>query len=509
MGCLLSLALLAGCSSDDEIIIVGPPAPGDNASVAFEHDGTLKLAPREIAEIAVVTYPPDNYALSFVLVGDAFESSLEQSQVIADESGRATVRLHAPNLATSFAVRATVDGGDASAELSVAVSALGFGSLDVEPVYMGSRSTNTWEARVVSGRTCEALADSFPTDPPGALKGTAARIAHVVIPVAPVGPNLAVFVRGGHFMWGCSDVADLVANESHHVQVHIADKPVDTSNVLLDLNMAFSPEQAPYNAIVQNQLALLLGTFMGNYATVGAMLDDTMMQLSSNPGEYQAANQNWAAQIQTNLDANNVDLAATLTSMSAIGMASQQPELVGNVESIGEAPGQVLYTLVRLGSIDVARLGVPAEYLTTLTVDTLDQARLGGTLFWLPTRYFGAVIEDEALAQTSQANMTAALGELAHCNGLQLSYGSCGVACMQQLCALALGARWGLALDASAQTLQVGELPFQASGQSQIDDDANLQGFEGTWLGEMIIGSLTAKVQGAVSALPGGGPPAN
>jgi hypothetical protein len=512
--CLLAVGLAAGCSPSDEAaqVLPGDPPNGVNATVRFADQDTLKLAPRQIAEVTVLTDPPDAFEVSFLLVGETVDASLDHSTVRADASGRATVKLRAPNEATSFTLRAAIkDGG--SAELGVAVSDLGFGSLEVEPVYMGNRATDTWQARVVSKSKCAALAASFPDDPPGSLIGSAPSGEKVGIDVAPVGPNLAVFVRGGHFMWGCSDEPDLEAGKTATVQVHIIDKPIVTTDVELDVDFAFVPEPTPWDAIVQGQRALMLAAFQGSHADMGALLDDTMQQLSGNSAAYQtASNGLWAGQIQAHLDNNQIDLLSELASLSIAGMVSEPAELIGKVESIGQVNGQALYTLARIGSVGVERLGVPPEYVTELTVDAEDKAHLNGSLFWLPSRYIGAVIEDQAIAQTQTTTVFEALAAIAQCDQIATTlggYSGCNGACMEQLCSDALAARWQLALSASADSLQVGEIPFAAAGASQFDDEAYLTAFEGQWLGEVMSGSLVAKVQGAVSAQPPTGPSAD
>ena len=65
-----------------------------------------------------------------------------------------------------------------------------------------------WTASVVVIASCADLAATLPEEPAGALTATAPASGMPVIPEnAPVGPNLAVVVRAGHFAWGCADTA--------------------------------------------------------------------------------------------------------------------------------------------------------------------------------------------------------------------------------------------------------------------------------------------------------------
>jgi len=114
-----------------------PPGTGPDHPVmrmlTFEEEGTLQLEPGEVRRVWVAGHPPAPYTVSFSLLGDAGGAWLDRTTAIADESGRTWVRLHASNLST-FRLRAATKEGLA-AELGVAVSAEGFGTLCVILVY--------------------------------------------------------------------------------------------------------------------------------------------------------------------------------------------------------------------------------------------------------------------------------------------------------------------------------------------------------------------------------------
>src|SRR5262249_34936452 len=156
---------------------------------------------------------PAAYEIRFALLGDSFDASLDEASVIADSQGRANVVLHAPNMSTIFRLRASIEGGP-SAEAQIAVSDQGFGTVRVLPEYMGTRAVKSWTASVVARAKCADIAPKLPTEPPGALVGTAGAAGYPIIKGAPVGPNLAVTLRAGHYMWGCSDATGLKANDT-------------------------------------------------------------------------------------------------------------------------------------------------------------------------------------------------------------------------------------------------------------------------------------------------------
>src|SRR5947208_3235585 len=95
-GIALAVCALAGCAAEDVGDLEPAPPSGSHATLAFPDPGTLELAPGEMRLVSVDAAPPARYEVRFALLGDALDASLDQSTVIADASGRATVRLHAP-----------------------------------------------------------------------------------------------------------------------------------------------------------------------------------------------------------------------------------------------------------------------------------------------------------------------------------------------------------------------------------------------------------------------------
>lgn len=496
---------MVGCAANDAAPLeddAGGGLPGPDAAIEFATDGTLTLAPGQKVTITVETSPPERYEISFLLVGDTLDASLSKSTVVANDQGRASVDLRAPNSATSFAVRAKIKDGN-TADLPVAVSDQGFGALDITPVYNGNREITDWSAFVVSGKSCEALGTTFPEDPPGALQASADDGDPLVIDVAPVGPALAVLVRSKHIVWGCSDVTNLVAEATTDVEVFIKDRPIDVSDAQLDMALGFEPEQGAFDAILTAAKGELLAAFDGGLPLADALLDN--MAVASNDATAFAeasTTGDWLTAVQQHLSGNDVDLGVTIAGWADAGLALEPPQLTGRLEAIPEEPGFAVFELELLGSATPQDLGIPSQYVTTITVDPDDTARVGGELSWLPSRYVANAAANQALMQQpTGTTMADVLAAEAACDQLVLSgLVGCDQTCIAQLCTDALGQMWQTAADASAANSTYGDLPFQASGASSFDEWANLTGFTGTWLGNVIVGSLSAKVTGAVVA---------
>lgn len=496
---------MAGCSADESMAVDDGPGgglPGPDAAIDFATDGTLTLAPGQKATVTVVTSPAERYEISFLLVGDTLDASLSESTVVANEQGEASVDLRAPNSATSFAVRAKIKDGN-TADLPVAVSDQGFGALDITPVYNGGRDVDDWSAFVVSGKSCEALGTTFPDDPPGALVASADDGDPLIVDVAPVGPALAVFVRSKHFVWGCSDVTNLVAESSTDVEVFIKDRPIDVSETQLDMALGFQPEEGAFDQILAAAKGEMLAGFDGGNPVASALLDNMALASADATAFAEAStNGDWLTAVQQHLVSHNVDLGVAIDGWTDAGLALEPPQLTGRLEAIPEEPGFAVFELELLGSATPEALGIPSEYVTTITVDPDDTARVGGELSWLPSRYVANAAANEALMQQpAGTTMADVLAAEAACDQLVLAgLAGCDQTCITQLCTDALGQMWASAADASAANTNYGELPFQASGASNFDEWANLTGFTGMWLGNVIVGTLSAKVTGAVVA---------
>jgi hypothetical protein len=195
-------------------------------------------------------------------------------------------------------------------------------------------------------------------------------------------------------------------------------------------------------------------------------------------------------------------LSATIGGWADAGLAAEPAQITGHLEAIADEPGHAVFELKLLGSATPELLGVPAEYVTTITIDPDDTARVGGTLFWLPSRYVANAASREALSQMpGGSTMGEALAAEVQCDQLVLTgLSGCDQTCITQLCTDALEAMWQTGADASASNATYGEIPFQASGASSYDESANLTGFQGMWLGNVIADDLSAKVTGAVLA---------
>jgi hypothetical protein len=496
------------------------PTPPSAALIRFAHEGTITLAPGELRQVQIVASPATRYDVRFSLIGDALDGWIERAAVQTDADGTATVALHAPNRPTTFHLRASVvlDDGAAgpSAEASVAVSAQGFGTLHALPQYTGKRAVATWTASVVARTTCADLAALLPGEPPGALVSNAPLGTPLLVPNAPVGPNLAVAVRAGHYAWGCADTTDLKADGTLDVKVTIVDKPIDLGATDLDVTLTYQPEAADYGALIGGATELLRDAFLPKGPSEAELVLAAMRGAA--PGDQAIAfdearkAQGWDALCAAHVAALPTSLRERTAAWIAAGMLAQAPRITGHLGAKGGSPGTAELRVLTIGSVDAAVAGVPPTSPFAWTADPDDTLILGGIVLWQPSRFVGAAgLAGAKLEQPGAVTMADALAHAADCSGLaaELSgFPTCDASCLAALCKKGLDDRWSLGLAASTDAGHIGHLTITASGPAQLDDTAEPSGVKGNWLGTVTDGVVAAKVKGFFEAtVPPAAPP--
>jgi hypothetical protein len=144
---------------------------------------------------------------------------------------------------------------------------------------------------------------------------------------------------------------------------------------------------------------------------------------------------------------------------------------------------------------------MPGMHLVDLTLDAGDVMHLGGGLYWLPSRYIGAVMTQKALQLMPDATtMADVLSALAACDVLGQTLGgfdTCDASCLAGLCHEALADRWEHALDASAYADGIGRINIAAAVTTTVDNTAVPTSFQGSWLGSISDGFQVAKISKA------------
>jgi hypothetical protein len=505
---LLAGQSLFGCASqgDGESSPWTPPpvAPAPETRLIFEQSGTLGLGLREERTLSVRAEPPAPYELSFALIGDSLDATLDKTTQVTDGEGRASIRLRAPNKSTTFRLLVWIHDGP-SAEVPVAVSGEGFSELDIVPMYKGNRAITEWTAMVVARSTCKSVSPLLPEGGPLALSASALEGEPLVVTNAPVGPSLAVAVRAGHYAWGCTDASHLIAGERMTVKVNILDKPLDVAGTNLDVTLAFTPDQTPFLAMLGSATTTVLETFLPKGDAAGSALLDAMaarIPETDAPlfAEARVAGA-WDTLAVDHLAAQPVSLHGALEGWLLAAFDNQPAELEGRLTAVPNVPTYATFSAIRLGNVPADEAGIPSSHLVKLTADPGDTVHLGGSLFWLPTRYIGGLCKTSALEGAPEgATMVDALSGVAGCAALGDalgSFGACDATCIAGLCEEALAERWDNALDGSALQGKIGIIDITAAGMATVDDVAVPATFQGSWLGSVTDGEIVAKIEKA------------
>lgn len=510
---LAALSLLPACGAQQNELDVDidPPATSDRSTLRFEDPRTLTLAPGDVEQIVVLGSPAAGYQISFALLGEPLDAWLDHAAVAAEpDSGRAYVELHAPSQPTTFHLRASVldDSGapGASADRSVAVSQDGFGSVAITPIYDGTRPVTEWTASVTAGVTCKDLTATLPMDAENALVETGAPGSPLVVENAPVGPNLAVVVRAGHYAWGCTDTTALTPGGTVKVDVDVLNKKLDLSAVELSAMFRYDAVATALAPIHEQGGALLAEAFLSKGSKVGSVVLNGMQALLPPAGKFafgvQRINKGWESLAATHFAAQSPGLRQQLELWIAAGLVQQSPSFEGALVSSAK-PDVGTLAVTHVGSVEAADAGAEPDAPLTWGTEG-DKVLLATSISWQPSRFAGAAALGPAELDFPGASSVAdALAQSADCAALATAMGGfegCDVTCVEQLCTAAIAARFGVALAASQASGELATLSLSASANAVVGDHAEPITLEGHFIGDATYGTTSLSMMGNLSA---------
>ncbi len=487
---------------------VGGAVDGPSA-LTFEPATTLTVAPGEKRKLEVQASPPGKYPVRFALLGDADDAALDKSETTTDGSGRAEVTLFAPSSARAFSVHAS-SGDKVAASVAVSVSASGFGSIQVIPIYTGKRSVSHWVASVRTGVTCAELTGSLLED--GDLKATSPFTGTPQVDFVPVGPALAVTLRGAESMVGCEELTELDAGAVAPLKVPVVDIPIQLGDSKLDVTLGLEGAKGQWGDLLGVGSMLVALSPAANDGT--ALLD--AMQAAAGDAGFQAARKTGAW---------DAALSATLGGPSAI-RAKLEPWLLQGAEAFA-SPGvfrgrltsaagsdqNAWLELDSVGGADASEAGAAAKYLASWQPQPDDSVALGVDLQFLPSQVVGLMAIGPAKAEVAGvSSVPEALAQVLSCKtvaqtlvaagtGSGQAYPGCDASCAQKLCLSGLDALFGAAKGASAQpAAPTALLAIVATADATVDDHARPSALSGTWVGTYSAGGKVAPVTGSATA---------
>jgi hypothetical protein len=478
-------------------------------SVAFDDSSTLELSVGDVVTLSVSVLdahgaPVPDATVRFALLGEHADASLETSTQTTDASGRASARLHSSSSTTTFVVRAAVDGAPSS-ERGVGVSGMGFAKLLVLPAYTGKRAVATWTASATVAGTC---GDTKGPRPDGPLVASAPAGSPLVVAGVPVGSRVMVTLRSAHAIGGCLDLDDLTSGaDARTVTVPVANVPVVIRPGTFSLKLDVTPDAAPWTKVLEAWRARFVAAFLGGAETVSAGLLDTMA--SSLPTGQSAAFQaarlagGWDGAVTAALGGTGPDLLVSTWVPAAIVAAKAGPASL--TATVVATQSDSTFTPGSLFGVDLTGAPPPKKaFAWSSTVD--DQISVTGAVDVAPSRVLASVVAVQALAGGAPS-MAEALGSTSVCPALGAALGglaSCKGTCLRDLCASALGTMWERARSADDATSTSATVAFAAGASDpQVDDDARLVSFSGTWVGTISdsgVPALSAPAKGAATA---------
>jgi len=484
-------------------------APAGPSSIAFSNDAALQLVPGQAHALTVVTTPPGVYTVRFSLLGDYKDAALDRSEVDTDGSGKAEVTLTAPSSATTFSVRAAV-GETVAAKLAVSVSASGFATLQVAPTYKGNRSVSYWVASVRTGAKCSELSGDLTSD--GDLKGTAPDGQVPQVSSVPVGPALAVTLRGGYSIAGCLDVAKVNAGEINALKIQVNDLPMQLADTDLELSLGLDPPTGDLGALL-DQAAMLSAIDAAGADDAEALLD-AMQAATPDPGTSTAfsmarKSQGWDATVLSLLgDSKAIQKTVAPWLTEAATSLTGTKTLEGRLHAAGKAAGYADIELETIAGVDRSLAGIAPTTLASWSAEPDDTVLLGTTFFFIPSRVLAALATPPATAaQPGSNSVPEALSLAVDCASIATAltqngdvYPSCDATCTEKLCSAGLASLWESATNASLDTGATALLSLAATGAAGVDDNAAPLGFSGTWLGALAVGEQSLPLSGPTSA---------
>lgn len=498
---------ILGCSSTDDAEPTAwqpPEPPAPKVSVDFDQIGTLTVGLREEHTLSVVVDPPENQEVNFVLLGSPLDATLDRAAVVTNDKGRATITLRTPNQSTTFRIRSWIMRGPAD-EVTVDAVGDGFAPVEIVPIYKGNRPITEWTASIVARATCADISPLLPAEVAGAIAGHGFVGEPLIVKDAPVGPSLAVTVRAGEFAWGCSDAHDLVVGQTMKVKVNVIDKPIDVGATNLDVTFVLKPDPKAYGELLQTTSALMTDALFPKGFDPGSSLLDAIASRVPEPMTAAFADARllgaWDATTAIHLGLLPALSHDALQAWLLSSLVDEPSEFVATLKALPKVPGSATLSPVRLGSVLAQDAGMPGMHLASLSLDVGDVMHLGGSLFWLPSRYMGAVLTQKTLQNAPEATtMADVLSTLAACDVLGQTLGgfdTCDATCFASLCHEALADRWANAIDASAYSGSLGTINVAAAVSTSVDNTAVPTSFQGSWLGSISDGNLVAKISKA------------
>lgn len=517
------LAALTSCGAEGAPEILedaggsgGAPA---ELAIAFDASEPLMLAPRESRIVGVAVEPPGDHLVRFALLGDGNgtpgDASLDATERRTDLRGRAEITLTAPSVPATFLLRASV--GAITRALPVAVDASGITSLTVVPLYSDNRAISTWVASAYADASCAQVEGTPPMDGPyvaTAPFGQSPRIEGV-----PAGVSLAVTLRAGQFAGGCTTLSSAIEGEANRVTVAVINRPIQLAVSSVDLVFGVDgpneQARAAFEAVIESSLAAL---FAPETSDVETLLDEMQATLEgSERTAFRSARgaAAWDSRLESALAESAGDfLRAPLARFLSQGLATGREDLVeAQIAAAGE-PEHASVELVHVAGGTPEEAGFATRFDALWQADAADNVLIGtGFSFSAPALLIALAKEPAAAEVPESSSVDGAIATLAPCSQIAdvlVEYGqasgvsytgcdagcSCDLECTRALCEA--GVTSLVRRFAELDPNKTSSIEIAATGRAVVGTNAELEGLEGSWVGNLDVGSSAAQLTGSL-----------
>ena len=454
----------------------------------------LKLAPSESVGLVATVKPATMRELRFALVGDPFDAILKSSTATTSGlTGIAQNTLTAPSVPKSFSVRVTTAGAD-PLFFPVAVPSTGVTDLGVTPSYDGLRTITQYTATAWANTTCADLIGAPPDD---GLAVTTADTFPVDLEV-PAGVKLAVILRVGKYIWGCTTQDAAAEGAVTPVVVELTDVPIKLERSQIRFTLALERATPFTDALAPTRDALVAALAGDATDDVEALLD-AMQAALEEPSAYDSTRraETWDSELRATLP-NAAELVRgpfrdLLT--NGIDALSFDQTIVGALQGagVGVAPALTLESVLGMTPEVSTFSGTGNTVWSTQADDTVLvgmslEFDAGGLLLGAATdpalgdAPLAADLGDAlALAVPCKA-LAAAL--VAHGESANHAFDGCDEGCTEQLCRAGVATLYARAAK-PAESLAT--LDIALTGAGGVGLEANLTALSGNWLGKLAI----------------------
>lgn len=518
--------LAFGCSSADApngASSDGGPAAGaagtgsntDNLPESLEFEMAPLLAARQQLVLKVRALPARAYPVSFALPatgGDPLDAVLDRSTAMTDTNGIGSVVLTAPSSPTTFDVRATVLSR--VAKISLTVQDHGLATLQVDPSYPSAlRDITTWVATAHAGKTCADVPGIPPPDGelPAPLTG---KEAAPVIPRVPAGTPLAVTLRSGHFVGGCTSVDMLPPgppSSPQSVKVTVLNRPIDLSASSLAFSLDLGAGDQTWSDALVAAGVQLQDALLGERSDDAEALLDAMRGANEDSAQaFQNARdaEGWDALLRARWGQSAPrklrDLVGSWLSAGRQSFAMAPHPFVGSLQPLSEPRGAdpdsgALLSMQQVAGIDAAHAGFVDVARASWSASADDTVVLNTDVYFARTKLAAALAEAAALSQAVASgeeadDAGAALALALNCEAIGsslaaagaddvLAYDACDAECLADVCLQGARALWQRGAEASG--VDYSRFSITATGVAHVDEEAAITGLAGSWLGQV------------------------